>query len=111
MVDPRRVIKTARTLIKRDGWVQDDSGAPDVGWCITGACDAAAGRLYEDYEPAIEMLYAKLPWAYKFLFMRPSEAETVKGRHYAACLAAFNDDTDHTVDDVLELIDKALEEG
>ena len=121
------VLSKAKNYIERFGWIKGEYGDPWQGFCLTGACRAAVdvtGEQGDNLPPILRDVYAafttplirrgKDPWRYSE--MTPRGPLTNQQLEYyrepladSAELIDYNDYADVNKEDVLNLIDEAIE--
>lgn len=69
MSEVEKILRKAREYITTYGWIKDDYGSPATGFCLTGACRAAADVMDDrehDLPPVLRDVFAA--------FTKPLEA-------------------------------------
>lgn len=104
----RETLIGTRSLLTTRGWIQGLSHTAK-GSCISGACHEASRPSTGQYNRAMAALYGSLPTPYRDgWLLEPWEAECDPGA-CAGAVISYNDTAGRTEEEILDLIDRALE--
>lgn len=105
----RETLIGTRNLLTTEGWIQGLSHTAK-GFCISGACHEASRPSTGQYNRAMVALHGSLPTSYRDggWLLPPEEVESDPGA-CAGAVIGYNDTAGRTEEEILDIIDRALE--